>query len=179
LIRFIQFFRKYLLLFKTAPSLILRCGAEKRRGALQEKDKREEAAAERQLHYGSWPGLQTPNKQSMRRAQSRPWPAAHSRFDASVGVHSQSLGHRHVGNPATSYFVTRWYVKPSLTSFYRVTVFEVQPTTGHRQSGSLYPARVSHPPVPSLAGMQVVLDDLHCGKRNVAQSSARNEIPEV
>jgi hypothetical protein len=25
----------------------------------------------------------------------------------------------------------RWYVKPSLTSFYRVTVFDVQPTTGH------------------------------------------------
>jgi hypothetical protein len=32
----------------------------KQRGALQEKDKRE-VAAERQLHYGSWPGLQTPN----------------------------------------------------------------------------------------------------------------------
>jgi hypothetical protein len=26
----------------------------------------------------------------------------HVRFDASVGVHSQSLGHRHVGNPATA-----------------------------------------------------------------------------
>ena len=44
------------------------------------------------------------NKQSMRRAQSRPWPAAHSRFDASVGVHSQSLGHRHgsAGPPQVS-----------------------------------------------------------------------------
>ena len=26
----------------------------------------------------------------------------HVRFDASVGIHSQSLGHRHVGNPATA-----------------------------------------------------------------------------
>jgi hypothetical protein len=26
----------------------------------------------------------------------------HVRFDASVGVHSRSLGHRHVGNPATA-----------------------------------------------------------------------------
>ncbi|MGB7567510.1 MAG: hypothetical protein WBM07_06610, partial [Chitinivibrionales bacterium] len=26
----------------------------------------------------------------------------HVRFDASVGVHSQSLVHRHVGNPATA-----------------------------------------------------------------------------
>ncbi|MGB7567026.1 MAG: hypothetical protein WBM07_04145 [Chitinivibrionales bacterium] len=80
--------------------------------------------------------------------------AANCRSDGSVGVFASLAA---VMSPMRQLqqCLERWYVKPSLMSFYRVTVFDVQPTTGHGQNRSLYPVRVSHPPVPSLACEQV------------------------
>jgi len=57
------------------------------------KDKRENVEEARAIHFNmvaAWFTFAQQRKE------------CHVRFDASVGVHSQSLGHRHVGNPATA-----------------------------------------------------------------------------
>jgi hypothetical protein len=58
---------------------------------LKDKEEKTKSRRRKTLHYGSVPVYILQQRKE-----------CHVRFDASVGVHSQSLGHRHVGNPATA-----------------------------------------------------------------------------
>ena len=67
------------------------CVAGQKKNGLEDKKEKTKSRRSKTLHYGSVPVYILQQRKE-----------CHGRFDASVGVHSQSLGHRHVGNPATA-----------------------------------------------------------------------------